>query len=78
MEMFKFQNNVSQITKSTSYNYILYFVEMITTHSLSHQFISLHSKINSNFSIFHISYVVEMTPITYIHCKAIKFANLLE
>ena len=50
--MFKFQNNVSQITKSTSYNYILYFVEMTTTHSLSHQFISLCSKINNNFSIF--------------------------
>ena len=51
--MFKFQNNVSQITKSTSYNYILYSVEM-TTHLLSHQFISLYSKINNNFSIFFI------------------------
>ena len=45
---------MSQITNSTSYNYILYFVEMTTTHLLSHQFISLCSKINSNFSIFHI------------------------
>lgn len=77
MEMFKFQNNVSQITKSTSYSYILHFVEMSTTYSLSHQFISLCSKIISNFSIFHIYYVIEMIPITYIHCKVIEFANLL-
>jgi len=50
---------------------------MTTTHSLSHQFISLCSKINNSFSIFHIYYVVEMTPITYIHSKVIEFANLL-